>query len=130
MRQTSRKHASPERMQRSRVALLTNTYKDQYHYWEAVDLTRKLLLTSVALLWLGLGLGLGFGCGLGANPSRNPYQLVLLVGPDTVVQLWFVTTTGLVFLVLFLALSPYRDQAAGRIQLAALVQLEFTYVSS
>ena len=49
MRQTSRKHASPERMQRSRVALLTNTYKDQYHYWEAVDLTRKLLLTSVAL---------------------------------------------------------------------------------
>ena len=50
VRQTSRKHASPERMQRSRVALLTNTYKDQYHYWEAVDLTRKLLLTSVVLL--------------------------------------------------------------------------------
>ena len=37
-------------MQRSRVALLTNTYKDQYHYWEAVDLTRKLLLTSVVFL--------------------------------------------------------------------------------
>ena len=102
MRQTSRKHASPERMQRSRVALLTNTYKDKYHYWEAVDLMRKLVLTSV----------------------------VLLVGPDTVVQLWFVTTTGLVFLVLYLALSPYRDQAAGRIQLAALVQLEFTYVTA
>ena len=45
-------------------------------------------------------------------------------------QLWFVTTTGLVFLVLFLALSPYRDKAAGRIQLAALVQLEFTYVTA
>ena len=102
MHQTSRKHASRERMQRSRVALLINTYKDRYHYWEAVDLMRKLLLTSV----------------------------VLLVGPDSVVQLWFVTTTGLVFLVLFLALSPYRDKAAGRIQLAALVQLEFTYVSS
>ena len=102
VRQTSRKHASPERMQRSRVALLTNTYKDKYHYWEAVDLMRKLVLTSV----------------------------VLLVGPDTVVQLWFVTATGLIFLVLFLALSPYRDQAAGRIQLAALVQLEFTYVST
>ena len=55
-------------MQRSRVALFTNTYKDQFHYWEAVDLTRKLLLTSV----------------------------VLLVGPDTVLQLWFVTATGLV----------------------------------
>ena len=68
----------------------------------AIDLTRKLVLTSV----------------------------VLLVGPDSMVQLWFVTTAGLVFLVLYLAISPYRDQAAGRIQLAALVQLEFTYVSS
>ena len=46
------------------------------------------------------------------------------------IQLWFVTATGLVFLVLFLALSPYRDEAAGRIQLAALVQLEFTYVTA
>jgi hypothetical protein len=72
VRQTSRKHASSGRLQRSRVALLTNTYKDKYHYWEAVDLTRKLLLTSV----------------------------VLLVGPDSLVQLWFVTTTGLAFLVL------------------------------
>ena len=102
VRQTSRKHASSERVQRSRVALLTNTYKDKFHYWEAVDLTRRLLLTSV----------------------------VLLVGPNTVVQLWFATTTGLVFLVVFLVLSPYRDEAAGRIQLAALVQLEFTYVTA
>ena len=82
VRQTMRKHASSERLQRSRVALLTNTYKDEFHYWEAVDLSRKLLLTSV----------------------------VLLVGPDTVLQLWFVTATGLVFLVLFLALAPYRDE--------------------
>ena len=58
VRQTSRKHASPERVQRSRVALLTNTYQGKFHYWEVVDLMRKLLLTSV----------------------------VLLVGPDTVVQ--------------------------------------------
>ena len=36
--------------------------------------------------------------------------MVLLVGPDTVLQLWFVTATGLVFLVLFLALAPYRDE--------------------
>ena len=49
---------------------------------------------------------------------------------SSVVQLWFVTTTGLVFLVLFLALSPYRDVSAGRIQIAALVQLEFTYVTA
>ena len=129
MRQTSRKHASPERMQRSRVALLTNTYKDQYHYWEAVDLTRKLLLTSVVLQFR-VRVRARVRIRVRANPNRNTNQVVLLVGPDTVVQLWFVTTTGLVFLVLFLALSPYRDQAAGRIQLAALVQLEFTYVSS
>ena len=31
---------------------------------------------------------------------------------------------------LFLALSPYRDEAAGRIQIVALVQLEFTYVTA
>ena len=131
MRQTSRKHASPERMQRSRVALLTNTYKDKYHYWEAVDLTRKLLLTSVALQFRVRGrVGVRLRVRVGSNPNRDPNQVVLLVGPDTVVQLWFVTTTGLVFLVLFLAVSPYRDEAAGRIQLASLVQLEFTYVSS
>ena len=129
MRQTSRKHASPERMQRSRVALFTNTYKDQYHYWEAVDLTRKLLLTSVALL-VRVWVRVRVRANPNPNPSPNPIQVDLLVGPDTVVQLWFVTTTGLIFLVLFLAISPYRDQAAGRIQLAALVQLEFTYVSS
>ena len=46
------------------------------------------------------------------------------------VQLWFVTTTGLVFLVLFLTCSPYRDEVAGRIQIVALVQLEFTYVTA
>ena len=34
--QTSRKHASVERVARARVALLTNTYKDGFHYWEAV----------------------------------------------------------------------------------------------
>jgi hypothetical protein len=100
--QTSRKHASPERVCRARVALLTYSYQDKYHYWEAVDLTRKLMLTSV----------------------------VLLVGTDTILQLWFATATGLIFLVLYLALSPYRDQASGRIQLAALVQLEFTYMTA
>ena len=99
---TSRKHASTERRTRARVALLTYSYQDRFHYWEAVDLTRKMLLTSV----------------------------VLLVGPDTIVQLWFAAAIGLAFLVLYIGLSPYRDQASGRIQLAALVQLEFTYVTA
>ena len=99
---TSRKHAATERRTRARVALLTYSYQDKYHFWEAVDLTRKMLLTSV----------------------------VLLVGPDTIVQLWFAAAIGLAFLVLYIGLSPYRDQASGRIQLAALVQLEFTYVTA
>ena len=100
--QTTRKHASPQRVCRARVALLTYSYRDKYHYWEAVDLTRKLLLTSV----------------------------VLLVGPDTILQLWFAAATGLAFLVLYIGLSPYRDETSGRIQLAALVQLELTYVTA
>jgi hypothetical protein len=98
---TTRKHASPERVSRARVALLTYSYQDKFHYWEAVDLTRKLLLTSV----------------------------VLLVGPDTILQLWFAAATGLTFLVLHIGFAPYQDEASGLIQLAALVQLEFTYVT-
>ena len=100
--QTTRKHSSPERVSRARVALLTYSYKDRYHYWEAVDLTRKMLLTSV----------------------------VLLVGTDTILQVWFAAATGLAFLVIYLAFAPYRDEAASRIQLAALVQLEFTYMTA
>ena len=37
------------------------------------------------------------------------------VSPSISPQLWFVTATGLVFLVLFLAFAPYRDEVAGRI---------------
>ena len=96
--QTKWKHASPDRTTRARVALLTYSYRDEYHYFEAVDLTRKLMLTSV----------------------------VLLVGQESILQIWFAAATGLAFLVLYLGLSPYRDKASGRIQLAALVQLEFT----
>ena len=66
----------------------------------------------------------------GTLPTTPALYLSLLLGVSSVVQLWFVTTTGLVFLVLFLALSPYRDEAAGRIQIVALVQLEFTYVTA
>jgi hypothetical protein len=99
---TKHKHASPERMCRARVALLTYSYQDKFYYWEAVDLTRKLMLTSV----------------------------VLLVGVDTIWQLWFATAIGLVFLVLYQALKPYRDELSHRIQLAAMVQLEYTYMTA
>jgi len=64
------------------------------------------------------------------TPVAHCILMSLRLGVSSVVQLWFVTTTGLVFLVLFLALSPYRDEAAGRIQIVALVQLEFTYVTA
>ena len=50
-------------------------------------------------------------------------SVVLLVGRDSLLQLWFACGTGLCFLVLYLGLSPYRDESSSRIQLAALVQL-------
>ena len=99
---TSRYRNSPSKLLRARVALLTNTYRDGYHYFEAVDLTRKLLLTSV----------------------------VLLAWPATLQQLWFAAATGLAFIVLYVGLDPYRDKRVGRIQTVALVQLELTYVTA
>ena len=57
-------------------------------------------------------------------------SVVLLVGRDSLLQLWFACGTGLCFLVLYLGLSPYRDESSSRIQLAALVQLEITYMTA
>ena len=57
-------------------------YAEGFYYWEAVDLTRKLLLTSA----------------------------ILLVAPDSLWQLWFASTIGLVSIVFYLGLAPYRDQ--------------------
>ena len=57
-------------------------------------------------------------------------SVVLLVGRDSLLQLWFACGTGLCFLVLYLGLSPYRDESPSRIQLAALVQLEITYMTA
>ena len=42
-------------------------------------------------------------------------SVVLLVGQESILQIWFAAATGLAVLVLYLGLSPYRDEASGRI---------------
>tara|TARA_B110001452_G_scaffold164551_1_gene137268 strand:- start:678 stop:4919 length:4242 start_codon:yes stop_codon:yes gene_type:complete len=102
VRITTRSHRSGSRIAQERVSLLTQSYDDKYHYWEAIELTRKFLLTSV----------------------------VLFVYPESPVQLWFVDVVGLIFLILYLGAAPYRDQSSSRLQVVALVQLEFTYITA
>lgn len=102
MHVTTAFHFAGSRVEQERVSLLTQSYRERYHYWEAIELTRKFLLTSD----------------------------VLLVYPDTLVQLWFVDVVGLIFLILYLGAAPYRDCSSSRIQVAALVQLEFTYITA
>ena len=55
---------------------------------------------------------------------------MLLVAPGSLVQLWFIDVVGLIFLILYLGAAPYRDRIASRVQVAALVQLEFTYITA
>ena len=71
-------------------------------YWEAIEQLRKFLLTS----------------------------LVLVVFPDTLVQLWYIDVVGLIFLILYLGAAPYRDSWPSKVQVASLVQLEFTYITA
>ena len=71
-------------------------------YWEAVEQLRKFMLTS----------------------------LVLLVFPESLVQLWYIDVVGLIFLILYLGAAPYRDAWPSKVQVAALVQLEFTYITA
>lgn len=102
VRMTTRFHHSGSRVAQERVALLTQSYDDKYHYWEAIELTRKFLLSS----------------------------FVLFIYPESPVQLWFVDVVGLIFLILYLGAAPYRDQSSSRLQVVALVQLEFTYITA
>ena len=45
-------------------------------------------------------------------------SVVLLVYPDTLVQLWYVDVVGLIFLILYLGAAPYRDSSSSRIQVS------------
>ena len=55
---------------------------------------------------------------------------MLVVFPDTLVQLWYIDVVGLIFLILYLGAAPYRDSWPSKVQVAALVQLEFTYITA
>jgi len=101
-RVTSAFHHSGSKMNQERVALFTESYDERFHYWEAIEQLRKFLLTS----------------------------LVLVVFPDTLVQLWYIDVVGLIFLILYLGAAPYRDSWPSKVQVASLVQLEFTYITA
>ena len=55
---------------------------------------------------------------------------MLVVFPDTLVQLWYIDVVGLIFLILYLGAAPYRDSWPSKVQVASLVQLEFTYITA
>ena len=70
--------------------------------YESIDLLRKFLLASV----------------------------VLVVAPNTKMQLWFGLAAGTAAFTLCLKLEPYRSPLCQRLQLAALLQVLFTYMAA
>ena len=71
-------------------------------YFESIDLLRKFLLASV----------------------------VLVVAPNTKVQLWFGLVAAMVAVLVCGKLEPYRSLFCQRLQFAALLQVLFTYMTA
>ena len=84
-----------------RAGLLLRSYHADYWYWECFDVFRKYLLTSV----------------------------VLAVAPATVLQVYFGLFVSVCATLLLAMTQPYEDQVCGRVQLLALTQLTFTYMT-
>ena len=90
------------RMYHSRQAqLLLKSYQPAYWYWESLEVLRKYFLTSA----------------------------VLVIKPDSSVQIYLGLMACLTFALLVVACQPYADPIAGRVQMLALTQLCFTYMS-
>ena len=71
-------------------------------FFESVEMLRKFLLTSV----------------------------VLVVAPNTRIQLWCGLVTSIAFLLLTNTLRPYRDPLPALVQTLALLQVAFNYASA
>ena len=93
---------STNRRSRAKVSLLVASYRPGAWFWEAFDLARKYLLTSV----------------------------VLHVAPGTKLQLWFGAIVCVAAFALHVARQPYEAWAAQKVQTAALLQLVLTYLSA
>ena len=81
---------------RARVGMLLASYTPECWYFESVEMLRKFLLTSV----------------------------VLVVAPNTRVQLWFGLVVSVGFMLLTATLRPYRDPLPALVQTLALLQVE------
>ena len=97
---TYRHRESPEG--RARVGMLLVSYTPSCWFFESVEMLRKFLLTSV----------------------------VLVVAPNTRVQLWFGLVVSVSFAILTSTLRPYRDPLPALVQMLALLQVVFDYASA
>ena len=85
----------------ARAKLLLRSYMDEFWYWESLDILRKYLLTSVVM--------------------------VVRSGMREQVYLGQLVCTA--FVILLANRQPYASKLCGRVQLLALTQLSFTYLS-
>ena len=84
-----------------RVALLMRSYREEFWYWESLELLRKYLLTSV----------------------------VLVAWHDSLLQVYLGLLVCVASALLVSRCQPYKDDWCGQVQLLALTQLTFTYMS-
>ena len=85
-----------------RAMLLLRSYDEEFWYWESLEMVRKWLLTCVVLVVV-------------------PY--------DSLLQVYFGLLVCVVSVLLVAVHQPYSDPLCGRVQLLALAQLTFTYMS-
>jgi len=86
----------------NRAALLLSSYVPDCSYYESLDLLRKLVLTSV----------------------------VLVVAPNSMVQLWFGLMASAAAVLICIKLQPYASRLCQRLQLAASLQILVTYMTA
>ena len=89
------------RRRHGRAALLLRSYRPEFWYWESFEVLRKYALTSV----------------------------VLVVAHDTVLQIYLGLLVCVAAALLVARHQPYKDRWCGRVQMLALTQLAFTYMS-
>lgn len=87
---------------RSFVSLLTDSYRPEFFYFEAVDLFRKLLLSSVAVVFF----------------------------PRTKMQLFFGASCAGLAVVTFIGVKPYRHSWCNFLQGLACLQILLTFVAA
>ena len=85
----------------ARARLLLQSYKAGFWYWESLNILRKYFLTSV----------------------------VLVMAHDTLLQVYLGLLVCIISGTLVARHQPYADPLCGRLQMLALTQLTFTYMS-